>query len=943
MKKSLALVFGVLAALLMAPSANAAITEVFQHTSSPLSCAQDGTYTYCGSPDKNTPTTVASFDGTPIDTVVGLPTSLSLHTSAGYPVVGYYHGWGGNKVDLKNDATAQGLLQAGFIVISITDRGWGNSCGGPAVPVGGASKSWPCTQGYIHLMHNAYEVRDAQYLIGQLADDVDSSSDPIIDPAKVGATGGSYGGGISEALAMLKDRIQLPNGQLVSWQSPQGKSMAIAGATPQYTWSDLAASLAPNGSTLDYAKYNPYNGPSSDRRTGIPKQQWLFNLYASGAQAGYYAPIVGTGYPDPAANIIGWYGLLTTGGPFDGNSSVDSALSEIETNHSAYYIPINNSTHTPAPMLISGGWNDDLFPFNEAVRLYNKVRTDAPSVDVSLWGVDIGHTPRSNNLSAVQTADGTPLTVTQITWMVRHVAGLPLPYSAPTPVGYNENGGAVATTSACGTGANAQQRVAGAISTGSSWAAMTAGEVDVLGADEQTIEPNTSPSSPFETNNSGSGNGTGTDVCDYDQRTDDTPGAAVYTSDAAGTGGYTIMGSPTVEADLNVTGANDQIVSRLYDYDPSGVGHQRLIARGVYRPTGVDGGFSRQVFQLFPQNYTVEQGHTLKLELLSADMPFAMISKNTHQQPIDVKNLQLQVPVSDSPGAADGQVINVTPRQLPSGYAMTQDALSTDSLDPITTDDVPGTLQKSVTVTLSSIDRGISGVDKIYYTTGATPATPTTSSTVYDPNNKPTLGDGEKISYFAVDRAGNDEAVETSIAAQVDSVPPIAPSKIDGPASKVAENSATISWTASEIGETFSCALDGAPTSACTSPATLTGLANGAHTLRVYGIDTVGNVSDPLEVSWTVEGQISTSVSISGTVKIGKTITAKTSDKAFGSSLSGVKHTFSWSANGKKVGSKSQLKLSSKWKGKKIAVKVTAKKTGYKSGTATKTATSKLK
>ncbi|MFT4049637.1 MAG: CocE/NonD family hydrolase C-terminal non-catalytic domain-containing protein [Solirubrobacterales bacterium] len=946
MKKSLALIFGLVIALMLAPAANAAtpsVSELFQSEDTPLACAQDGAYTYCGSNNKNTATTVPSFDGTPIDTVVGLPTSSALNVGgAGLPVIGYFHGWGGNKVDLKNDAVAQALLGAGFAVISVTDRGWGNSCGGPSVPLGASVKTAPCAKGYIHLMSNAYEVRDAQTIIGKLADDVDDSDAPIINPIKVGATGGSYGGAISEALAMLRNRVQMTDGSYDAWESPDGKTMAIAGATPQYTWSDLAASLAPNGSTLDYAIDNPYQGPNDDRRTGVTKQQWVFNLYASGLQAGYYSPSPPHPAADPTSNIFYWNSLLNTGGPYDGNSAVESMLEEITTNHSSYYIPIDNASQKPAPMLISGSWNDDLFPFNEALRLYNKVQADAPSVDVSVWGIDIGHTPRANNDSASRAADAAALVQTQVEFFIRHLVNPAYPY---TLTQFKEHGGAVATSSKCGTGASNQKRVAGTLSFADNWAEFTTkGEVDINGDDSQTIEPNTSPNSPFQTGTTTGIDGSGTDVCDYDQRTDDTEGAAVYKSDPAGGSGYTIIGSPSVTATFDVKGANDQIVSRLYDYDPSGVGHQRLIARGVYRPTGVGAGPTTQTFQLFPQNYTVEAGHTLKLELLSADMPFAQISKNTHQQPIEVSNLKLQVPVNNTPGDADGQVVAVSPRTLPAGYEMTDDYLDTDSIAPSTTDNVPNTLQKSVTVTLDATDEGISGVDKTYYTIGASPATPTTSSTVYNPAAKPTLQDGEKISYFSVDRKGNAETVKTSVAAQVDSIAPDMPQLLTGPKNESVDTSASITFSIpTGIGEHNLCALDGGTAGVCTSPWTLSNLSVGNHVAKVVAIDSVGNVSAPLEVHWTTLGKISTSVKISGTVKTGKTITAKPTSKSGSSTLSDVKYTYQWYAGGTKISKKNKIKLSSKWKGRKIYVKVTATKSGYASSTVSKTATSKLK
>ncbi|XPP26384.1 MAG: choice-of-anchor Q domain-containing protein [Leucobacter sp.] len=50
----------------------------------------------------------------------------------------------------------------------------------------------------------------------------------------------------------------------------------------------------------------------------------------------------------------------------------------------------------------------------------------------------------------------------------------------------------------------------------------------------------------------------------------------------------------------------------------------------------------------------------------------------------------------------------------------------------------------------------------------------------------------------------------------------------------------------------FECSLDGAAFAACTSPVTTSALAAGAHSFRVRAIDTVGNVGEIAERSWTV-------------------------------------------------------------------------------------------
>ena len=107
------------------------------------------------------------------------------------------------------------------------------------------------------------------------------------------------------------------------------------------------------------------------------------------------------------------------------------------------------------------------------------------------------------------------------------------------------------------------------------------------------------------------------------------------------------------------------------------------------------------------------------------------------------------------------------------GHSSATPTFTIDTQDPSTGDDVPTSfVNHDVTVTLTRSDGSGSGVDKTYYTTGANPADPTTASSVYDPNSKPVLQNGEKIKYFSTDKAGNAEAVQTSAAAQVDKQDP---------------------------------------------------------------------------------------------------------------------------------------------------------------------------
>jgi dienelactone hydrolase len=633
----------VFAALAFAPAANAAdpITQVFTGTSTPIACATqsggavDG-QRWCGTQNGAGPTsTVPSFDGAPIDVTVTLP-KAPVSGDGNFPVVGVFHGYGQFK-DASSSPAVQRWAQQGYAVMTMTDRGFWGSCG-RSVP---APKPASCAKGYIHLMDNAYEVRDAQTLLGQLADD------GAIDPQKIGATGGSYGGGMSMQLGALKNRVVQTDGTLVPWTSPQGKPMRIAATAPLFGWSDLAQSLMPNGSGLDYAAYNPYTGPNGDRRFGIEKYVWNISLYGGGLQTGYYAP----SHADPTANITAWLGVNNTGGPYDVDPVVQQQIEQLPR-HGAYG---TDDSVAPAPVLLENGWNDDLFPADEGLRYYNKIRANHPDTPISIFNLDLGHSNRSAGTGGGVAGFG-ELIQAQNAWFAHYVKGQG---TAPA----DAVGGVTAVTSACPTGPAAQTFRA------RNWASLAPGEVRVDGAAAQTVAPDTKPVNPFSPEdpqvNPGSPAPT---VCTDDDATD-TPGAAVYRTPAAPAGGYTLLGAPTVVADLTVQNRNDAVYSRLYDVDPV-TNRERLIARGTYRPTN-PGGTSRQVFQLHPQAYKIAEGHQVKLELLGQDYPYAQ--RSTGQAPVGVQNLQLRIPTAEAPGAAAGQVQARAEKVLPAGYRLAAD------------------------------------------------------------------------------------------------------------------------------------------------------------------------------------------------------------------------------------------------------------------------------
>ena len=83
--------------------------------------------------------------------------------------------------------------------------------------------------------------------------------------------------------------------------------------------------------------------------------------------------------------------------------------------------------------------------------------------------------------------------------------------------------------------------------------------------------------------------------------------------------------------------------------------------------------------------------------------------------------------------------------------------------------------------------------------------------------------------------------------------PLVAPPVLSGaPPARTKATSASISFTG-EAAATFACSTDGGAYTTCSSPKTLTGLADGPHSLAVKQTDDVGNTSTASTASWTVD------------------------------------------------------------------------------------------
>jgi hypothetical protein len=115
------------------------------------------------------------------------------------------------------------------------------------------------------------------------------------------------------------------------------------------------------------------------------------------------------------------------------------------------------------------------------------------------------------------------------------------------------------------------------------------------------------------------------------------------------------------------------------------------------------------------------------------------------------------------------------------------------------------------------------------------------------------LADGSHIfTAVATDAAGNTSGVSNARTVVVDTSAP--ETTIDsGPTDPTTETDAAFAFSADDASATFECRLDGGEWAACASPATVTGLAPGAHVFEVRAVDPAGNADTaPATHAWTV-------------------------------------------------------------------------------------------
>lgn len=552
-----------------------------------------------------------SFDGSPLVMFVTLPPEPKDGSDGHFPLVVQSHGWGapaeGPEDPQYGGPTALEWAKDGYAVLQLTARGWGDSCGSAA-----SREVDPkvCEKGYTHINDYRFEARDVQHAVGLLVDE------GIADPDKVGVTGDSLGAGVSLELATLNDRVMNADGSLSPWTSPDGRPVHIAAAAPFAGWSDLVGALMPNGRTLDSRETSTTADLSP---IGVQKKAIANGLYTVGTMQAFYPP-AGT---DPDADIVNWIETINAGEPYEG-PEMDDIIEQFAHFRSPYYLlagAYGMDQSTPPSLFITSGFTDDVFPADEAVRYYDLARSLYPDLDISMFFADIGH-PRAENKDVE--SELLPQKIEE--FFDHQLQG----------EGEGHEGVTVLTQLCPNTDPSEGPYQA------KTWDALSLGQVSFESKPEQTILStggNPEIAAKFETISGGL-------ACTTTPADNQGSGIASYPLPAASGKGYTLLGSPLVSADLQVTGEHSYIAARLLDVDPA-TNTQRLVARGLFRidPEDPDGSVE---FQLHPSAYRFADGHIATLQLLGQDAPYSRPSNGEFS--IAVTNLKLVLPVHEAPG-----------------------------------------------------------------------------------------------------------------------------------------------------------------------------------------------------------------------------------------------------------------------------------------------------
>ena len=580
--------------------------------------------------------------------------------ASGNPVIVFMHGccggskasWEASTIDAGNESWHHSnawFAAHGYVVINYTARGFRN----------GSDEG---SSGTTQLDSRRYEINDAQYLAGLLAD-LDAQRDasdlpPVfhINRKRIGSVGGSYGGGFT--WLFVTDPM---------WRSPASHlKMRLGAAVPKYGWTDLVESLVPGGHYLDrnvggktiIAPIDPQHATSRDP-IGVMKQSIVAGLYATGNMANGNH----TTFPTWMHNA---FARINEGEPYDGDPDMEALADTFLNDRSAYYQQgfwKRVGGGLKVPLFIAATWTDPLFPTMESLRFYNKLKKMNPKYPMQMYLGDYQHFV-ANKPKEWDDLCGDDHHVCTIEDYPGAATGNFK--KAPTRVrqGINTRINTFLDHYLLGKGKKAPPRTVTATTT-----ICEATATDTYKADEPGIEyraPNWrtltgGPVQHFAWEGGGAvfGSTTNGSVDNHSDDSDpvfrqtqsdkcttiskDNPGLGVVQLETdAAKEPFTMMGLPLVTLKTNTAATDYWVAVRLYDANPDG--NMTLVTRGTCRVNAATDENGCASFDLFGNAWTVAKDHTLVLELSQSDYPF--LRRDNVPSTVEYPEVDLYVPTT---------------------------------------------------------------------------------------------------------------------------------------------------------------------------------------------------------------------------------------------------------------------------------------------------------
>jgi hypothetical protein len=538
----------------------------------------------------------------------------------------------------------------GYVVINYTARGF----------VDGSNHG---STGQTQLDSRSYEINDYQHIACQVTQLFNAAPTlPNIDPSKVVATGGSYGGGFSW-LALTDPFWNCANA------GDPSISMRLAAVAPKYGWTDLANSLVPTGfHSASPTRLPDFSGcdsgpvradgsacPAPQTPIGVPKRSIVSALFISGASG-----VPGLD-PEPPSHTTFPPSIVSTfactQGP-DLNASGSSCpgttatLADFIRDRSAYYqqgyfdnLALNSSF--AIPVFAAGTFTDWLFPSTEHRRMINRLRAINPNYPVQSYYGDYQHFTQNKdrvwgdvcgtgssahvcsnadyggNFNAAPGSRVRQSITSRLNAFIDHYAATAAGPADPGSPAFD----VTAELEVCPQ--NAASLGVGADDGGPQFTAPTFEQlapntltVNAEGAQTttNTAAPNTHSATSDPVANLASNGG----KCPAESDGTAGPGVASYTSTPLPRD-FTMLGGTSITVNFAATGPVGQLDARLYDVLPNGT--SLLVDRGPRRLRATEASSGQVTYELFGSGWRFPAGHEVRIELAQDDDPFLHLTE----------------------------------------------------------------------------------------------------------------------------------------------------------------------------------------------------------------------------------------------------------------------------------------------------------------------------